>query len=86
MLTSAEKTLLVKQLKMIFQQFVDTDQEQFVDAISKMALAAVQVVLDLEQALLDVGDDACCGRILSEQTPVPNHHANSSPRHGCPHS
>lgn len=79
MLSPAERGTLAEQLKFIFEQFVETDQQAIVHAVLRMSMESIQAVLELADSYLDDVDDAACG-------PTParvDYDAGSEVR--CPH-
>ncbi len=79
MLTPAEQKILVDQLKIVFSQFIESDQHALVHAIVRLSVESLRALVELEQSLLDVADAAGCGpqpaacaRMTSSEVRCPN--------------
>lgn len=84
MLTPQEKQILYEQMKLVLEQFMNPRSLQVLHAVLRIAGETMDAMLELDDALVDVGDDATCG---PDPQMLDAHPDTDIPRsHGCPHS
>lgn len=79
MLCKSEEIVLVDQLRFVFDQFVESDQEFLVDAVLRLSVDSFLAILKIRESILDCGDKASCG----PSPPAVGPEAGSEVR--CPH-
>lgn len=68
MLTPDQKQILEQACRRVFTQFHVLDHNACLHAALRLAIDAVDAIMELEQSLLDVGDEASCG--LPDHPPI----------------